>query len=196
MTEVAVGVQMDDQSLPVYVSEFPELGSAFKSINVDPRSYPSPNLRIMLEQWRALCRGRFAPARAEFDPTNAPFDVLPNIMLVDVRHDPLSFIYRLCGTGVVDLHGVDLTGYSVREIQPPAFAEMVWNQYAEVVEEKEPKLYLHMVPTKTLLLKPHAIMRLPYSSNGKDVDSVMSIDEYCGAKPDLKQVFEKASKLA
>ena len=195
MAEVAVNIQMDDQSLSLYLSESTELRSAFRSIKVDPRFYPSPNIRFMLEQWRALCRGRFAPARMEFDPTTAPSEVLPNIMLVDVNHDPLSFTYRLCGTGVVDLHGVDLTGYSVREIQPPTFAEMVWNQYADVVEGKMPRLYLHMVPTKALQLKPHAILRLPFSSNGKDVDSVMSIDEYCGAKLDLKQVFEKAAKF-
>jgi hypothetical protein len=186
--EVAEGVIVFE-NLP----ELAQITAPFTAVKIDLAANPLPNLRVMLEHWRGLCGVRFAPARDAFDPIAVPAHILPNIMMVDVRNDPRDFTYRYWGTGAVDLHGADLTGRSVREIKPAAFAEMIWQQYEDVVETKAPGLYLHKVPVKYGSLRPHAILRLPFSSDGKAVDITMSVDDYCGAKSDLKEFFETAA---
>jgi hypothetical protein len=174
--------------------ELAEITEPFTAVKIDLAENPFPNLQVMLEHWRGLCDGRFAPPRDAFDPVAVPAQILPNIMMVDVRTDPRDFTYRYWGTGVVDLHGDDLTGKSVRDIRPAAFAEMVWQQYEEVVETKAPGLYLHKVPAKHGSLRNHAILRLPFSSDGEAVDIVMSVDDYCDAKSDLKEFFEAVAE--
>lgn len=173
--------------------EFAQISEPFTAAKIDLAANPFPKLQVMLEHWRGLCDGRIAPARGAFDPIAVPVQILPDIMMVDVRNDPRDFTYRYWGTGVVDLHGADLTGRSIREIKPPAFAKMIWKQYEDVVETKAPGLYLHKVPIKHGALQAHATLRLPFSSDGEAVDIVMSVDEYCDAKSDLKEFFETAA---
>ncbi len=173
----------------------PELAGVdlpFASIKVDLQLEPFADLLDLHRHWLTLSRGRIAPARDEFDPTEIPPRILPKIMMVDVQHDPLDFSYRFWGTGIVDFHGVDLTGHSVMEVKPACFAEMVWQQYADVVGTKEPGLFVHNVPVRSGMLEPHAILRLPFSGDGEVVDIVMSADEYCGGRSKLKRVFEEA----
>lgn len=49
------------------------------------------------------------PLRSDFDPTELR-DLLPNILIVDVEHDPLRFRYRLVGTRVVEFNSQEFTG--------------------------------------------------------------------------------------
>ena len=176
--------------------ELAKVDRPFTSVKASLQAIPFSSLRLMYDHWLELRGESPMPSRADFDPAEAPPRILPNIMMVDVSYGPLAFTYRVFGTGVADLHGVDLTGASILKIRPPAFAEMVWRQYAEVVEGKAPGLYLHKVPTKGGLLRPHAILRLPFSSDGKAVDIVLSVDEYCGRKEELRLVFEEAARQA
>ena len=176
--------------------ELAKVDRPFTSVKANLRAIPYSGLRLMYDHWVELRGERPMPSRADFDPANVPLRILPNIMMVDVGYEPLAFTYRVWGTGVADLHGVDLTGASVLKVRPRAFAEMAWRQYAEVAESKAPGLYLHKVPTKGGLLRPQAILRLPFSSDGKAVDIVLSVDEYFGRKEELRLVFEEATRQA
>lgn len=184
----------EGQRVPAEPPELAEVDRPFVSVKANLQAIPFPDLRLMYDHWLELRGERPMPARADFDPAEVPLRILPNIMMVDVRYEPLAFTYRVWGTGVADLHGVDLTGASVMQVRPRAFAEMVWRQYVEVAESKAPGLYLHKVPTKDGLLRAHAILRLPFSSDGKVVDIILCVDDYCGRKEELRLVFEEASK--
>src|SRR5262245_16471554 len=75
----------------------------------------SPRMVGLYDYWCSLRRGRAMPTRSDVDPTSIP-QHLPNLMLVDVRHDPPSFRYRLIGTRVVDATGEDRTGRPFDEV--------------------------------------------------------------------------------
>src|SRR3546814_4610975 len=68
-----------------------------------------PGLRRLYDYWSAGRAGRALPPRALVDPV-AMRPWLGNLSLVEVRHDPLRFRFRLCGSSVVDRIGLDLTG--------------------------------------------------------------------------------------
>ncbi len=73
-----------------------------------------PDILKVLAYWQAKCNGRTMPSRADIDPVElAPY--LSNITLVDVVEDSRRFVYRLVGTGEVQLRGNDPTGKSVAE---------------------------------------------------------------------------------
>lgn len=151
---------------------------------------PFPDLAQAHELWLRLRGQRWAPARADLDPVDIPRHILPRIIMVDVSDDPLDFRYRHWGTGVTALHGEDMTGRRVGALRPPVFAELVWRQYAEVVERKAAGLYVHEVPTKYRHWRRHAILRLPFSSDGERVDIVMSVDDYSDGVEQLRPYYQ------
>lgn len=151
-----------------------------------------PDLALAYRFWLGLRGARWAPARADLDPVDLPPHLLPRILMVDVVRDPLDFRYRHWGTGVTDLHGRDMTGRPVRDLRPPAFADLVWRQYAQVVERRAAALFVHEVPTRLGHWRRHAILRLPFSSDGERVDIILSQDDYAGAAEVLKPYYHEA----
>ena len=101
----------------------------------------SPNLGLLLDYWSGLCFGRRMPARTDIDPMDMPRHLLPNILLIQVFHDPLRFYYRLMGTAIADILGEDWTGKFSDEIQ--LAHENVRLQYIETVEKAAPTIYLN-----------------------------------------------------
>ncbi|MEQ9334639.1 PAS domain-containing protein [Thalassobaculum sp.] len=69
----------------------------------------SPRLRELRDYWLSLAAGRVMPAREDLDPLDIP-RLLPNLMLVDVFHDPQRFRLRLVGTRLTELAKRDSTG--------------------------------------------------------------------------------------
>lgn len=100
---------------------------------------PAP-LAEMLAYWEGRREGRLAPARRDIDPCDFP-RLLPLVSLVDVIRDPLDFRIRLAGTGLAQLHGFEGTGRQVRDIAPPAYAELLWQHYRHVTEVRRPALF-------------------------------------------------------
>lgn len=165
-------------------------------VKLDLESHPFPDLDAMYVHWQRLRAGRFAPARADFDPVEVAPRLLPRILMVDVAGGPPEFTYRHWGTGVVDLHGRDLTGRPVTDLSPKAFADLSYRQYLEVVQSRAPGLYVHQVPGSAGRWYPHAILRLPFSSDGRAVDLVLSVDEYGADKELMKPYFQEAFEAA
>lgn len=165
-------------------------------VKLDLESNPFPDLEAMHAHWQCLCAGRFAPSRADFDPVEIAPHLLPRILMIDVAGEPPEFTYRHWGTGIVDLHGKDLTGRPVTELNPKAFADLSYRQYLEVVQTRAPGLYVHQVPGEADRWYPHAILRLPFSSDGQRVDLVLSVDEYGHNKERLKLYFQDAAWAA
>ncbi len=160
---------------------------------LDLDANPFPDLEAMYAYWQDLRGDAFAPARAAFDPVDVAPCLLPRIMMVDVIGDPPDFVYRHWGTGITDLHGRDMTGRSVRGLAPAPFADLMWRQYVEVVETGTPGLYVHHLPGGADGRYPHAILRLPFSSDGTKADMVLSLDEYGHNKEQLRLYFRAAA---
>lgn len=74
----------------------------------------APPLPALISYWESKRAGRLMPAPSDIDPVEIP-RLLPFLTLADVTYDPLDFRYRLVGTRIVDITGVDRTGVSMRE---------------------------------------------------------------------------------
>lgn len=92
--------------------------------------------------WESRRNGRLMPARADLDPLIDVPALVPNIMLFDVRRDPLDFRWRLLGTKVRQNFWKDYTGqwfsgdgnYSNRQ-------SSVWRSMELVALEGRPVLH-------------------------------------------------------
>ena len=73
-----------------------------------------PDIQAVVAYWRRKAGARRMPSRADIDPAELkPY--LARITLVDVVPDARRFVYRLVGTGEVQVRGHDPTGKSVRD---------------------------------------------------------------------------------
>src|SRR5690348_9177118 len=127
----------------------------------------------LYQYWNARRGIRPMPARADIDPSEMR-QWLPGIMLVDVSADGRQFTYRLVGTRIVDLLGVNPTGRPVETAWPEEEVPMMLEGYHEVVETRAP-LFCQQVHAWLDDQQPSAwAMRLPLSSNGSDVDMILA----------------------
>jgi hypothetical protein len=96
-----------------------------------------PDVLKMFAYWEGKRRGRAMPSRSDIDPAEL-VGLLPNIMLVDVVDDERRFVYRLVGTGEVQLRGHDPTGKSVRDGYFAATPEAAEERYQRILDTKAP----------------------------------------------------------
>jgi hypothetical protein len=71
----------------------------------------------LLAYWDALRGDRLLPKRSEIDPA-ALVAILPYVSIVEVR-DPDTMVYRLCGTALRDIMGIEATGLNMLDLAPP-----------------------------------------------------------------------------
>lgn len=95
-----------------------------------------PRILSAYHYWDAKRLGREMPSRADIDPTEIP-NLLPNIILVDVEHDPLRLRYRLVGTDIVRKSGFDPTGERIGDAYFGTSLETVMANYRVVTETKQ-----------------------------------------------------------
>ena len=113
------------------------------------------------------------PSRDDISPEGMK-SFLSKVMLIDVCHSPLDFTYRVFGTGIAGAHGKDFTGKSVRNLDPPAFADLIWRQYAEVLETGDAVLHRVRLFTGDQSLNYHRIT-MPLSTDGSTIDRLLAV---------------------
>lgn len=136
-----------------------------------------PDLLAGLNYWNLKRGKRFAPSRSDIEP-NEIVQILPRLKLIDVLREPddgLDFRFRLTGTEIGDILGIELTHSRVSDLQPPQFRNAVHSHYVQCVTEKRPLLHLIDLqgPDKVLY---YARLLLPLSSDGQTVNMLMTLD--------------------
>ena len=116
---------------------------------------------------------RFAPSWPEVNLMDFPLSRLPRCVVVDYHADTDEFIYRFWGTKVTELHDQDLTGKSIRQLDPPEMAELIFNQYKDTVEAKTPILFTNMVTQSNGIMTEESVLRLPLSHDGESVSHLV-----------------------
>jgi hypothetical protein len=89
--------------------------------------------------WLAGKRGRALPARGDFDPPLEIPRLIPNMIIFDVLHEPLDFVYRLIGSKVRTHLMQDLTGVPMSNVAYQRADSVVWSHQAWVVEHAAPR---------------------------------------------------------
>lgn len=113
------------------------------------------------------------PARAHIDPVEMPRQLLRGICLVDVVADERRYVYRLVGTGDVEVRGNDPTGKSVLAGFFGPSAENALSCYDRVVETRAP--YLDPTPFTAPSGKwvNEETLFLPLSDDGETVNKIL-----------------------
>ncbi len=98
--------------------------------------------RALFAYWQSrIPAGADMPARSHIEPPGMR-DFLANVFLVDVlRHpdfDRLSFRYRLAGTGMRQIMGVEIAGKSLADALPASAVEPFERAYAAVCRRRQP----------------------------------------------------------
>jgi hypothetical protein len=127
----------------------------------------------LYQYWNDRRGVRPMPSRSEIDPCEMR-QWLPRLMLVSVGPDGRTFTYRLAGTAIVDLLGINPTGRSVEAAWPVDLAASVARSYQEVVATRAP-VYCQQVSKPLEDQQPSAwAMRLPLSHDGEKVDIILA----------------------
>jgi hypothetical protein len=133
--------------------------------------------------WLEKCVGRRMPARADLDPVEIPRRLLPGICLVEVVSDERRYVYRLVGTGDVEVRGNDPTGKPVSEASFAPSPENALSCYDTVVATKAPLLD----PEPFIALNGRYVTEetlfLPLSNDGTNVNMVLVFSYSKHARP-------------
>jgi hypothetical protein len=131
-------------------------------------------LQEIYTYWQSLLNGRPMPARKDVDPVQLPRH-LPDLMLIDVLHDPRRFRYRLVGSRIVSASAEDRTGRFFDDVSFFKKNTDVIEHYNAVVEKAVPHItlepFLNFSNNMTYQAKR---LLLPLSSDGKTVDMLMA----------------------
>ena len=130
--------------------------------------------------WLARARERALPSRGDFDPPLEIPRLIPNIIIFDVLHEPLDFVYRLIGSKVRTHLMQDLTGVPMSSVAYQRADSVVWSHQAWVVEHAAPRFVRppYVGPHKDFLFIEAVI--LPCGENGR-VDKLLVFADFVRA---------------
>jgi hypothetical protein len=134
-------------------------------------------IRQLFEYWQSKCRDGRLPRRADIDPGEIP-RLMPNLMIVDIEHDPFRVRYRLVGTRIVQATGFEFTGKYLDEISFDEDEGPFLESYHLAATEKIPvlsRIKWHLDPDVT---GEYDACFLPLSDDGETVHMVLSVECY------------------
>jgi hypothetical protein len=136
----------------------------------------SEKLRPLFLYWVAARGEKLMPSRADIDPVDMPRKLLPNIVLVDALTSPSRFRYRVMGTEITAMLGLDWTGRFVDEL--PEAGRIISEQYTKTVNDRAPAVYVDDSKMYDASLMQHKLVRyerllLPMSDDGSIVSMLL-----------------------
>jgi hypothetical protein len=97
----------------------------------------SPVNRMSYQYWKEKRGARAMPARGDVDPAEI-VKILPHVFLLDVRHEPLDFRYRLVGTKMDEHMLGRYTGLWMSQIPHQRAPSRIWSNCRRVALEGRP----------------------------------------------------------
>ena len=131
--------------------------------------------------WASLRAGGRLPGRRDLNPGSFKRH-LPTISLTDVIREPLDFRVRLAGTGLYGLYGGEITGRRIEEVYSGSAVDYWKTELRQVVHEGRPAVGAHNLSWRGASHLSILWLRLPLSSNGRDVDMILGFDAIVGMR--------------
>lgn len=139
----------------------------------------TPELRQALTYWQGKCTDRPMPRRADIDPVEMR-RWLPGTFLADVHFDsgtgrPADIHFRVAGTQVGDLYGMELTNRKLSEVDMDGFRYQGFANYRDAIEQRQPKYSLSRYVGDDG--KPHRyeMLLMPLSRDGRACDMLLGV---------------------
>jgi hypothetical protein len=99
-----------------------------------------PRLKRLYEYWRERCAAAAMPTRRAIDPLDFRY-ILGYVTLVEVELNPRRYRFRLDGSILAMLSGMDYTGKYLDELGMPDYIDFVAASYDRVVDGRHPYAY-------------------------------------------------------
>jgi hypothetical protein len=146
-----------------------------------------PRIAQLAEYWRGLGGGT-APERHLLDP-GAIKPLLPYLLLIEFEDDPFRVRYRLTGTKVDEMTGINITGRYLDEFATGAFRaviEGIQRSYAGCRSSGNAVIETYLWPNEGGLMRTVWMGLFPLQLNGV-VRQCLSIEDYgeLGTHPDV-----------
>lgn len=126
---------------------------------VDPRPVQ------LLALWRSKCRGSLLPRRADFDPLHLR-PHLGWLCVVEVLPGGEDLVYRLIGSGIVEMVGRDATRMPVSQVLPVGALTI----FRHLIGAPKPARTHGQVAWRGKGFISHESLLLPLADDGKTVD--------------------------
>ena len=167
---------------------------------VDFSKNPFPSLDIAFGVWDSKRKGSLAPAWGDIGFFDFEISIIRKMVLVDIDGGEGLGFYRFCGTGVPLFDEHDYTNRRINSIGTGTFDDLgIKNveQYQLMVRRREPLYFVLHHMDKEWGFQYESTLRLPMSSDGKEVDKVLSIIEQAGrGSPEEKALIEAGEMVS
>ncbi len=109
----------------------------------------SPRLLHFAGYWEKKRAGRSVPIRQDIDPLELK-ELLPHLIVVEIEA-PFRVLYRLAGTLIVEMNGIELTGRYLDDLSDveASYVEQLMAAYRLAWENQQPVFGAYDWPTKS-----------------------------------------------
>lgn len=136
---------------------------------------PALGFEKFFDLWKSKQAGRFAPAWQDYQFEELS-DWWGSIMVIDFQPDPFNFQYRLFGTKVVKLFGIDVTGKWASELFGGKYDISYDMDFYEMLSTNPSMSYSHgSVLWQNREHVKCAFLELPLSDNNETVTNLLSL---------------------
>lgn len=98
-----------------------------------------PSTRSLFEVWDTIRQGRSAPSQNELDLRSIK-DLLPNVALIERHSLKIAFSFRLAGTGLRTIFGLELSGNDFLGLWPEIEQSTIAERANEVIAQHKPSV--------------------------------------------------------
>jgi hypothetical protein len=140
---------------------------------IDASQLRSPITRAGYQYWLSKKGDRLFPSRADFDPLIEQPRLARNMVLLEIRREPLDFRYRLLGHAVRENMVEDWTGRWMSEIPMQRAPNPIWQHAEWVLAHKAPRFYRpsNLGPNKAS--RSIETAQLPLGPDDETIDMMM-----------------------
>jgi hypothetical protein len=131
--------------------------------------------REIFDYWRRCASGRAMPSRSDLDPVAIPH-LLPGLSLLNVDPQTEEVRYRLAGTRVREIYGMEVTGKPVFDLDFKGKLSYWRAAYSRVIREGVPMQGAVRGPVAA---RDHLVLfwlRLPLGEEAGPVDRILGYD--------------------
>lgn len=131
--------------------------------------------REIFDYWKRCARGNLMPARSDIDPVAIPH-LLPGLSLLHVEPGRVDARYRLAGTRVREIYGIEVTGKCIFDLDFKDKTSYWRAAYSRVIEDGVPMQGAVRGPVAA---RDHLVLfwlRLPLGEVGGPVDRILGYD--------------------
>jgi len=122
--------------------------------------------------WDRLRADRPMPLRTAFDPMAIP-SLLPHVVFIRVRHDPLDFQFRVIGAHIEDRMGARYSFRWASDLPGKGPGSRLWSVYTRTVAEGRPQVVTMGYVGPVAAISGTREIHLPFGDAGGTVSHVL-----------------------